>query len=94
MRDRRTQKVAELQQQFDLQSSALERAQHAGTEQAKTDVVGAMQNLRDREQMLEMLVAAEQAVIDDDMEQLNYLLEGIRDAFSGGQVRPRGRRRT
>ena len=90
-----TQKVADLQQQFDLQSSALESVRSTlGTEQAKTDVVGATQNLRDREQMLEMLVAAEQAVIDDDMEQLNYLLEGIRDAFSGGQAQaPRGRRR-
>ena len=78
-----TQKVADLQQQFDLQSSAL------GTEQAKTDVVGATQNLRDREQMLEMLVAAEQAVIDDDMEQLNYLLEGIRDAFSEDKLKLR-----
>ena len=78
-----TQKVADLQQQFDLQSSTL------GTEQAKTDVVGATQNLRDREQMLEMLVAAEQAVIDDDMEQLNYLLEGIRDAFSEDKLKLR-----
>ena len=70
-----TQKVADLQQQFDLQSSALESVRSTlGTEQAKTDVVGATQNLRDREQMLEMLVAAEQAVIDDDIEQLNDLL--------------------
>lgn len=65
-----------------MQSSALESVRSTlGTEQAKTDVVGATQNLREREQMLEMLVAAEQAVIDDDMEQLNYLLEGIKDAF-------------
>ena len=63
-----TQKVADLQQQFDLQSSALESVRSTlGTEQAKTDVVGATQNLRDREQMLEMLVAAEQAVIDDKL---------------------------
>ena len=83
-----TQKVADLQQQFDLQSSALESVRSTlGTEQAKTDVVGATQNLRDREQMLEMLVAAEQAVIDDDMEQLNYLLEGIRDAFSEDKLK-------
>ena len=54
-----TQKVADLQQQFDLQSSALESVRSTlGTEQAKTDVVGATQNLRDREQMLEMLVPA------------------------------------
>ena len=85
-----TQKVADLQQQFDLQSSALESVRSTlGTEQAKTDVVGATQNLRDREQMLEMLVAAEQAVIDDDMEQLNYLLEGIRDAFSEDKLKLR-----
>ena len=84
-----TQKVADLQQQFDLQSSALESVRSTlGTEQAKTDVVGATQNLRDREQMLEMLVAAEQAVIDDDMEQLNYLLEG-RDAFSEDKLKLR-----
>ena len=45
-----TQKVADLQQQFDLQSSALESVRSTlGTEQAKTDVVGATQNLRDRE---------------------------------------------
>ena len=81
-----TQKVADLQQQFDLQSSALESVRSTlGTEQAKTDVVGATQNLRDREQMLEMLVAAEQAVIDDDMEQL----EGIRDAFSEDKLKLR-----
>ena len=72
----------------------LRRADHIGlcllgTEQAKTDVVGATQNLREREQMLEMLVAAEQAVIDDDMEQLNYLLEGIKDAFSEDQLKLR-----
>ena len=83
-----TQKVADLQQQFDLQSSALESVRSTlGTEQAKTDVVGATQNLRER--MLEMLVAAEQAVIDDDMEQLNYLLEGIKDAFSENQLKLR-----
>ena len=35
------------------------------------------------------LVAAEQAVIDDDMEQLNYLLEGIKDAFSEDQLKLR-----
>ena len=58
-------------------------------QQSKTDVVGATQNLREREQMLEMLVAAEQAVIDDDMEQLNYLLEGIKDAFSEDQLKLR-----
>ena len=70
--------------------SALESVRSPlGTEQAKTDVVGATQNLRDREQMLEMLVAAEQAVIDDDMEQLNYLLEGIRDAFSEDKLKIR-----
>lgn len=85
-----TQKVADLQQQFDLQSSALESVRSTlGTEQAKTDVVGATQNLRDREQMLEMLVAAEQAVIDDDMKQLNYLLEGIKDGFSEEQLKLR-----
>ena len=85
-----TQKVADLQQQFDLQSSALESVRSTlGTEQAKTDVVGATQNLRERGQMLEMLVAAEQAVIDDDMEQLNYLLEGIKDAFSENQLKLR-----
>ena len=45
-----TQKVADLQQQFDLQSSALESVRSTlGTEQAKTDVVGATQNLRERE---------------------------------------------
>ena len=88
-----TQKVADLQQQFDLQSSALESVRSTlGTEQAKTDVVGATQNLREREQMLEMLVAAEQAVIDDDMEQLNYLLEGIKDAFSENQLKLRAER--
>ena len=73
-----------------MQSSALESVRSTlGTEQAKTDVVGATQNLREREQMLEMLVAAEQAVIDDDMEQLNYLLEGIKDAFSENQLKLR-----
>ena len=73
-----------------MQSSALESVRSTlGTEQAKTDVVGATQNLRDREQMLEMLVAAEQAVIDDDMEQLNDLLEGIRDAFSEDKLKLR-----
>ena len=60
-----------------------------GTEQAKTDVVGATQNLRDREQMLEMLVAAEQAAIDNDMERLSYLLEGIKDSFSEEQLKLR-----
>ncbi len=85
-----TQKVADLQQQFDLQSSALESVRSTlGTEQAKTDVVGATQNLRDREQMLEMLVAAEQAAIDNDMERLSYLLEGIKDGFSEEQLKLR-----
>ena len=56
-----TQKVADLQQQFDLQSSALESVRSTlGTEQAKTDV-----------------------------EQLNYLLEGIKDAFSENQLKLR-----
>lgn len=83
-----TQKVADLQQQFDLQSEALESVRSTlGTEQAKTDVVGATQNLRDREQMLEMLVEAQQAVMDDDMDKLNHLLEGITDAFSADQLK-------
>ena len=77
-----TQKVADLQQQFDLQSSALESVRSTlGTEQATTDVVGATQQRMDERDVYSLLASIYASLYSDNYDDAKRLYDDLTSTY-------------
>ncbi|MDO4271036.1 MAG: hypothetical protein Q4C72_08960 [Eubacteriales bacterium] len=83
-----TQKMEDLQKQLDDMSAEIAAAKQSLGVDAKDSLAESVQKLRSREQLLELLVSAEEAARADDWERLSLLLDGFVDAWSADDLKP------
>ena len=84
-----TQKVEEIQKQLDEMTGELSTIRSKLGIQAEDSVTEAVQELREREQVLELLVSAQEAAREGDMDQLAYLMDGFTDAWPEDKLKLR-----